>query len=166
MPLLPKNSRWEIDSCIALESFLALPLELMPADVGSVTPSVGIVIVVGAGAGRTSVVTSTVSKYSPMSSFAKSITDNSSGMAIDSLVDPVAVMSRCGTDVQLRVSSNCFIGGSWSGLSSPAITCQFDHVIVSALLRLIVSKKSLYRQWYCRETKPVSKLRIKLTFCA
>ena len=84
----------------------------MPADVGTVTPSDGIVITGGAEAGRTSVVTSVVSKYSPLSSFAKSIIDNSSGMAIDSLIDSVVVMSRCGIDIRLRCWSHCSIGGN------------------------------------------------------
>ena len=60
----------------------------------------------------------------------------------------------------------CSTVGVLSGLSRPARICQFDDIIVSGLLKLMVSKKSSYRQWNCGETRPVSRLRTRLTLRA
>ena len=62
----------------------------------------------------------------------------------------------------------CSAVGVLSGLSRPARICQIDDIIVSGLLKLMVSKKSSYQQWNCGETRPVSRLRTRLelhAFC-
>ena len=74
--------------------------------------------------------------------------------------------------------SLCGIGASWtlldhsgavgvpSGLFNPACCFHVVDVTISGLLWRVVSKKSLKRQWYCGDTKPVMRFSSRYTFRA